>query len=122
MRVTVLAVTMALALPGPSHAAGWLSDLAARLDILPDNAKRLDDLNAAIGSPLERAIARDALQAEGGPPEARMPAPPSPTPSLGPSVCRTGAGACAVNVLATAGQSCWCPTDDGGFATGTVAQ
>lgn len=120
MRAAVLAVTMALAMGGPSQAAGFLSELTSRLNILPDNAKRLDDLNAAIGSPLERAIARDALASERLVREARIPAPPSPI--LGPSLCRTGVGACAVNVLATAGQSCWCPTDDGGFATGTVAQ
>lgn len=135
MRIAVLAVAMAAGLvlgaAGPSQAAGFLSDLMSKLDILPDNAKALDGLNAAMGSPLDRAIARDAgridaeaymksIQAERA---VRVPAAPTLINlSAGPSVCKTLVGACTVNVLATAGQACWCPTEDGGFATGTVGQ
>lgn len=39
--------------------------------------------------------------------------------TLGPAMCHTYAGSCSINVLATAGQTCWCPVPDG-FATGKV--
>lgn len=135
MRIAVLAAAMAaglaLAAAGPSQAAGFLSDLVSRLDILPDNARRLDNANSARSSAISEAIARDAgrieaeayiksIQAERA---VRVPAAPTLINlATGPSVCRTLVGACTVNVLATAGQACWCPTEDGGFATGTVGQ
>lgn len=130
MRFAVLtAAAMAAGLAGPSHAAGFLSDMASKLDILPDNTRRLDRANIGRESVIRDAIARDAgrpdtdpylksMQAER---QVRIPGPPTPILlTAGPSVCRTSLGACTVNVLATAGQACWCPTDDG-YAAGTVA-
>lgn len=132
MRFAVLAMGTALAagLAGPSHAEGFLSDLMSKLDILPDNTQRLDDANSGRRSAISEAIARDAgrldadaylrsMQAER---QVRIPGAPTPiTLSAGPSVCRTDLGSCTVNVLATAGQACWCPTDSG-YASGTVAR
>lgn len=133
MQRAVLAIVLVLGLivAGRSQAQGLLSNIMAELGIGGDKAEELDSLNSVMGAPLSpddepKAYGRGPRRRTGvnsgySGTNLRIPAAPSPLfISSGASICRTDAGSCAVNVLAAAGQACWCPTLEG-YASGKVA-
>ncbi|MFD3264211.1 hypothetical protein [Phenylobacterium ferrooxidans] len=125
MRIAVIAIMalgLGLAVAGQSRAQGFLANMLADLRIGADRTKELDSRNSALVKPFDPDLLTGPASAGNGYAGSglRVPGTPSLIPlTPGSLICRTDLGSCNVNVVAAAGQACWCPTNET-FATGKV--